>query len=812
MFRLPTRVDRPLRHSPRIPPLPFLIAAALLWLPLTLVAQLIGGRWDPSYGWNGATGPVRSLAAGDCDIYAVGDFSPFEASEGNYVIRWDGETWSTLGGAVAGRADGAIERVVVDGSEVYAVGGFHTIGGVTANGVARFNGTDWEAIGGGVGGDNFTVNDIAVFGRDIFIAGTFTTAGGVPVTNLARWSGFAQSWSAIPGGVEGFVYDLMIEGDWLYIGGKFDRAGGADASNIVRFNILSGTWDLLGGGTNDSVMTISVADENIYAGGAFTAAGGGQARHIAVYNRSAGRWSELAGGADATVRALILHEGDLFAGGDFTTLGGRPALHAGLLVDGSWQELSSGTDGPVYAAASCDERLCVGGTFQQAGGGFAPYVASWSFPGWSALLPDMEGGLNDRSNAVALADNNTFYIGGRFTTAGDVRVNGVAFRNGSAWESLGGGVDGEVLALDYEGDELYVGGLFTTAGGQSVANVARWNATTKSWSPLGAGVNGVVRSITIDTNYVYVGGDFTSAGGAPAGHIARWNRTTNGWESIGEGTNGPVHVVALINSNLMVGGGFTRINGADAENIGGFHRITLNGYGYRVNDTVRAIARGTDRFYIGGDFTAGDGGPVNHIAFRGPDRWHSLEDGISDGVRITTVYALDAVGDDLFVGGEFMLASGVPVAHIAQWNGVSWTTLGSGMHGILPSVRGIAASEEQVAIAGDFISAGDTASVNVAVWIPQVSSVPFAPSASTGSTISVRPNPVRSVATISLGDDAITGGEIRLYDLLGRPVAEARFGPNGERAEIDLSGLPTGVYTVETEVDGRRIVTTIIRN
>lgn len=54
---------------------------------------------------------------------------------------------------------------------------------------------------------------------------------------------------------------------------------------------------------------------------------------------------------------------------------------------------------------------------------------------------------------------------------------------GSAWQPLGSGVDGDVRALCVYDGVLVGGGWFVTAGGATAKGIARRNGS--SWEPLG---------------------------------------------------------------------------------------------------------------------------------------------------------------------------------------------------------------------------------------------------------------------------------------------------------------------------------------
>lgn len=80
---------------------------------------------------------------------------------------------------------------------------------------------------------------------------------------------------------------------------------------------------------------------------------------------------------------------------------------------------------------------------------------------------------------------NNLYIGGEFTSAGNVIANHVAKWNGSSWSPLGSGVNNTVYTLAILGTNLYVGGDFTMAGDIAVNYLAKWDG--KKWSALGQG-------------------------------------------------------------------------------------------------------------------------------------------------------------------------------------------------------------------------------------------------------------------------------------------------------------------------------------
>ena len=64
--------------------------------------------------------------------------------------------------------------------------------------------------------------------------------------------------------------------------------------------------------------------------------------------------------------------------------------------------------------------------------------------------------------------------------------------------------------------------------------------------------------------------------------------------------------------------------------------------------------------------------------------WHALgSDGAGNGAIGYEVMSLLANGSDLYVGGGYINAAGIPQAdYLAKWNGTGWTALGSSANGL----------------------------------------------------------------------------------------------------------------------------------
>ena len=79
-----------------------------------------------------------------------------------------------------------------------------------------------------------------------------------------------------------------------------------------------------------------------------------------------------------------------------------------------------------------------------------------------------------------------------------------------------------------------------------------------------------------------------------------------------------------------------------------------------------------------------------------------------------TVNCLGVYKNDLYVGGAFETAGGIPAARIAKWDGVTWDSLSSGVWGI---PKAIATYSGELYLGGGFLNAGGMASTSrIAKW------------------------------------------------------------------------------------------------
>ena len=127
--------------------------------------------------------------------------------------------------------------------------------------------------------------------------------------------------------------------------------------------------------------------------------------------------------------------------------------------------------------------------------------------------------------------------------------------------------------------------------------------------------------------------------------------------------------------------------------------------------SVSALAVSGGTLYAGGAFTTAGGSAANNIAQWNGNSWSALGSGMSGSPAY--VSALAVSGSTLYAGGGFTTAGGIAANDIAQWNGSSWSALGSGMSGSCGGAGGVG---RHVVCGRRFHAAGGIAANNIAQW------------------------------------------------------------------------------------------------
>src|SRR5262249_19399213 len=236
----------------------------------------------------------------------------------------------------------------------------------------------------------------------------------------------------------------------------------------------------------------------------------------------------------------------------------------------------------------------------------------------------------------------------------------------SAWQALGSGLDGDVLAFAVlPNGNLVAGGRFQQAGGTSASFIASWNGT--GWQPLGSGLTpnpatafspGVLALLVLPNGDLIAGGEFDFAGGAPAANIATWNGTA--WHAMG--TTLTVKAITT-----------TTIGDIVTTGESGTQRWTGGSWQYLFPGGA-AITR-----MPGGDLLVG-GDPQTQTQTAGFElnRWNGITWTPLPFTWSLDVRALQSLPNgDLLVGGRFPSLGSPAASNLARWNG-AWSPAGGG--------------------------------------------------------------------------------------------------------------------------------------
>jgi Secretion system C-terminal sorting domain len=275
------------------------------------------------------------------NIYVGGDL--INSSGKSYVAKFDGTTWSELGGAnsFGASANGGVYTICSDKyGNIYAAGQFRNSSGNFY--VAKFNGTTWSEL---VGSNSLAANNIIYSicsdpSGNIYAAGEFfkpNPTGNPAVyessvrTYVAKFDG--TSWSELPSQLnQGYVQDPIyticsdVAGN-IYAPSSYTLPTNERVATVAKFS--GSSWTRLSGYTYKNygsvIKSICVdGGGNVYASGDIRTTTG--KRYVAKYSGSA--WAAV-GGTDAlaannAITSISLDAANnLYAAGGFTNSSGN---------------------------------------------------------------------------------------------------------------------------------------------------------------------------------------------------------------------------------------------------------------------------------------------------------------------------------------------------------------------------------------------------------------------------------------------------------------------------------------------------------
>lgn len=384
--------------------------------------------------------------------------------------------------------------------------------------------------------------------------------------------------------------------------------------------------------------------------------------------------------------------------------------------------------------------------------------------------------------------NNLLYASGDFRTTANDTIKGIAKWNGTAWDSLGSGLNSSPTAIAFYNGELYAGGGFTQAGTISASHIARWNGV--NWDSLPSNnIDNYVFALYEYNSELYVSGMFSYIGATTSRSIAKWSG--NSWGTVGSPpwTLVRAEVMQEYMGELYVGGYFD----ADSPNIlkwNGSNWFSVNPSVsieqlFSMDPPIQALEVYQNKLYIAGDFYK----PYqNNIMFWDGSNYFPVGGGV-DGV----IFDMTVFNGELYVVGNFNIAGGVPAKNIAKWDGIQWCSLGSTFDGAIKSVQ---VFNNELYIGGTFTLIDGFSISGVAKWIAgnyvDTCGVVGIAELQENNFFTIYPNPNNGSFTIvsnNLGNTTI-----EIYNISGQLIIKEVL--LKKNTQVILKENPKGVYLV----------------
>lgn len=434
-------------------------------------------------------------------------------------------------------------------------------------------------------------------------------------------------------------------------------------------------------------------------------------------------------------------------------------------------------------------------------------------PLFSAINKIMADTVVDR--LLAAGDFN-FYINDDDT----VRCAGVGQWRGARWDSIAHRIvntesNGAVTAywpLRFQG-ALYLCGaglVVDDPAGNPHLGFARLNEQTMRWETFGctapteSSLLFVTPRETAGQNYIYVSGTEWPLCGGPIASVYRWNGTTmttwTPWLQLPEPTGntvnyvfeyqGKVYVCGSMNNPFGPGGRtILRYNGTNWEDVPGY-----------LGGLVADISIYRDTLYVAGQFQGNSGnGLCKGVGAFYNDQWYPLGEGLvfEPSPSVSSGHSLRWFNDELYLGGGFSLAGGIPANGLAKWNRRQWCSLpgfdATSFDSGYRVVRSMAVWRDSLYVSGSFNTLEGIPMRGVVQWIggdavTDCSSPVGLHEMRADQNLSVSPNPTTGIFRIQ--NIPTLAARLELRDGLGRPALSEKAGSG----QIDISALPSGLY------------------
>lgn len=376
-------------------------------------------------------------------------------------------------------------------------------------------------------------------------------------------------------------------------------------------------------------------------------------------------------------------------------------------------------------------------------------------------------------------------VGGQFSMVGSLAIANLALFDPASqtWSAIGGGTDGEVVAIERQPNGgLVIAGTFTQVNGVAAAGLAAWDGTT--WSSL-PGAAGTVRTLCHDiSGNLIVGGLFSAVGGVTAQNVAVWNGSN--WSAMGAGlaagafaANPGVHDLSVLTNGVLVAVGALSDPVATWDGASWTGLPTPPGQAHQLTEVAAEPS--------GSLLCAGTVSGSSSVVRWDGTSWSQLGNlgqGVSD--------------VEVMPNGDIIACRNYSASGIYRWSGAAWITLGS--YSIL-SGQTFALQSFPGTQPGQFFVGGTTDNIGSAFG-----SSLFFFDGNTFNGDDVSPNGlVRSMVAFPNGENYVLGDFTRIGGVNAPRIA--RWGTSWQAVG---NGLPISANTVGKLANGDLVVPTML--
>ncbi len=628
-------------------------------------------------GFDSTVYAISPANDGSDDIYVGGSFTNHNGTGSNYIIRLKSDGTVNTAFAVGTGFNTTVNAIATanDGSgDIYVGGNFTSYNGTASNRIIRLksDGTVNTAfvVGGGFSGTVSTIASATGSSGDIYVGGNFSSYNGTASSRIISLksdgtintaftvgSGFDFASTAITTANDG-------SGD-IYVGGYFTSYNGTASNCIIRLKsdgTVKATFDTGSGFTGYVYTTASSNDGSgdVYVGGDITSYNGTVSNsliHLTSTGAVSQTYSVNAGFDDevTTIASTNDGSGNIYLGGSFGSYNGISSNRIiSLKSDGTVNTafaVGSGfnvINSTVYAITPANDSsgdIYVGGNFSSYNGTASNRIIRLKSDGTVNTTFNTGVGFDDIVETIIPVNDGSgdIYVGGWFTSyngtsssriirlKSDGTIN-TTFAVGSGFNAISSEVYAITPVNDGSGD-IYVGGKFTSYNGTPSNRIIRLKSdgSIVATFAIGAGFNNTVKTILSandGSGDIYVGGLFSSYNTTTASNrIIRLKNdgTVNSTFAVGAGFNNTINTISPVNDgsgDIYIGGRFSTYNESTTSN--GILRLrndgTINnafiigdGFLYGTIDAITPTNDSSGNFYVGGWFVSYQTTTATHI-------------------------------------------------------------------------------------------------------------------------------------------------------------------------------------------------------